>query len=246
MKKYLLIALSAIILASPVVSTSWAGLSENQFLAEKDLWFNALNSNNLPQMSNNFDSSKYDKEIDEIENYLNGIRTLQAKFFQVSAGRGLVSQGKISFEKPGKVRWDYLVPKEVSMVIVGDDVVLHDKALDQTTYVNKPDTPIDTLLEGTTDFRSLATILGFYKDESTYAIAVTGRGKAADYSNQKLVLQFTREARGIELSRITRVDGAGQIINMQLIDTEINPSLSSDTFRFKNRSVRERNRLRRN
>ena len=51
-------------------------------------------------------------DLEKIENYLNSVKTLQARFVQ-NASNGNVAEGTIYIEKPNKIRMEYDAPTNV-------------------------------------------------------------------------------------------------------------------------------------
>ena len=74
-------------------------------------------------------------DISKIENYLNGIKSMEARFVQ-TASNGTTSEGILYIEKPSKIRMEYAAPTSVLIVGNGDYVVFNDKELDQITNID--------------------------------------------------------------------------------------------------------------
>src|SRR5690606_38523663 len=73
-------------------------------------------------------------DVQRIQDYLNGITTMQAKFQQYSA-KGGIAFGNLYLKRPGFIRIEYEPPSP--MLIVSDSVSLHyyDPQLDQINRV---------------------------------------------------------------------------------------------------------------
>lgn len=65
--------------------------------------------------------------VPEIENYINSIRTAQARFVQ-SNPNGSVLQGTLYLRKPGRMRFQYDPPSQLKVVADGTQVTLWDPA----------------------------------------------------------------------------------------------------------------------
>jgi outer membrane lipoprotein-sorting protein len=63
----------------------------------------------------------------EVERYVNSIRTLQARFVQ-SNPNGSVVQGTLSVSRPGKMRFEYDAPSQLKIVADGSQVTMWDPA----------------------------------------------------------------------------------------------------------------------
>ena len=89
--------------------------------------------------------------IARIEAYLNRIRTLEARFLQVSSD-GEYSEGDLYFSKPGKMRLEYDDPKPVVIVSDGVNLAYFDKELEQVSYFDLESTQASILLRETISF----------------------------------------------------------------------------------------------
>ena len=65
--------------------------------------------------------------VQEVERYVNSIRTLQARFVQ-SNPNGSVVQGTLYVSRPGKMRFEYDAPSQLKVVADGSQVTMWDPA----------------------------------------------------------------------------------------------------------------------
>ena len=84
-------------------------------------------------------------EVAQIEDYLNGIRTLTSAFEQVS-GEGGIATGKLYLSRPGRMRFEYDAPVPVLLVADGRDIHYYDRELQQVTDLRIESTPAAFLL----------------------------------------------------------------------------------------------------
>jgi outer membrane lipoprotein-sorting protein len=63
--------------------------------------------------------------IPEVENYINSIRTMQARFIQ-SNPNGSIVQGTLYLSRPGKMRFEYDPPSQLKIVADGMQVTMWD------------------------------------------------------------------------------------------------------------------------
>lgn len=85
------------------------------------------------------------EQIARIEAYLNGIRTVQSRFFQVSS-TGEEATGTLSLERPGRLRIEYDPPSALLIIADGSFLITHDRRLQQSTYLPLSQTPAAVLL----------------------------------------------------------------------------------------------------
>ena len=89
-----------------------------------------------------FQPTPQDKaDLGRIETYLDGLRTLKARFLQV-APNGALSQGTAWLERPGRMRFQYDPPSPFLLVAGHGLVVFHDRSLNQTSNIPIGRTPL--------------------------------------------------------------------------------------------------------
>ena len=84
-------------------------------------------------------------DVARIEEYLNGIRTLRARFAQ-TAPDGNVTQGNAFMQRPGKMRFQYDPPSPFLLIANYGTLFFHDAQLGQTTNIPLGRTPLGILL----------------------------------------------------------------------------------------------------
>lgn len=84
-------------------------------------------------------------DLARIEAYLNGIRTLKARFLQI-APDGSTSEGTAWLQRPGRMRFQYDPPSPLLLIAGSGLVVFRDTQLDQVTNIPLSSTPLGLLL----------------------------------------------------------------------------------------------------
>ena len=85
-------------------------------------------------------------DITRVETYLNGLRTMSARFLQV-ADNGATAQGQFYLSRPGKLRLEYDPP--VPILLVSEDrgfLIHYDKNLRSVAYIPINSTPAGLLV----------------------------------------------------------------------------------------------------
>jgi outer membrane lipoprotein carrier protein len=72
-------------------------------------------------------------DIAAIERYLNSLHNVSADFVQTD-NQDNQQKGKFFLSRPGKMRWQYEVPKKILIIISNKDLVHFDQQLDQVSY----------------------------------------------------------------------------------------------------------------
>ena len=93
-------------------------------------------------------------DIKKIENYLNGIKTMEARFVQ-TASNGNTAEGKFYIEKPNKIRMTYDAPTSVLIVGDGNFIVYNDTELDQVTHIDYDDIPASLIFCGLWEYPAI-------------------------------------------------------------------------------------------
>ena len=81
------------------------------------------------------------ESITKIENYLNNLKSMEAKFVQISSNGGS-TEGNLYIKKPNKIRMEYADPVSVLIVGNGDYIIYNDKELDQVSHIDYEDIPL--------------------------------------------------------------------------------------------------------
>ena len=162
--------------------------------------------------------------VAQVEDYLNGIRTLRADFTQI-APDGKTSTGKVYIKRPGRLRFEYDPPEQLLMVARDWRLVVHDGRADQTSTVPVDKTPLGVLLNeeirlgGPVTIRSLAEISGELH-LTVFRSAEPGRGE--------LTLMFGLEP--LDLRRWEVLDAQGKRTRVLLENVETNVPLENRLF----------------
>jgi len=89
-------------------------------------------------------AESYKSDLQQVENYLNNIKNLSAKFIQESAEGNLV-EGKFLLSRPGKMRIEYSSQPKVIIVVNGAVLSYFDVELDEISRLSTNTTPASFL-----------------------------------------------------------------------------------------------------
>jgi len=170
--------------------------------------------------------SKDDRaDISRIEKYLNTIKTLQARFLQVSSD-GDFSEGALYFSKPGKMRLEYDDPNPMLIVSDGTNLGFYDKELNQVSYFDLDATQAAVLLRENISFSSEDTIItAFERGPGVLRLTVI---KGSDPLEGNITLIFSD--RPLSLRKWTVTDAQGVITNISLLDPRFGVTLKQGLF----------------
>ena len=114
-------------------------------------------------------NSKEKREINRIEVYLNGIKSLRADFLQVSSN-GNMATGKLYMARPGKIRFEYDPPSPILLLSDGYFLRYVDKDLEQVTHLWLDNTPIGFLLDEDIKLSESITVTKFSQNANVLII----------------------------------------------------------------------------
>ena len=84
-------------------------------------------------------------DVARVEDYLNAIRTMRSRFFQV-APSGAQAEGEILLARPGRLRIAYDPPTPILIVANGPTVGYYDREIKQAQYLGTDMTPAGILV----------------------------------------------------------------------------------------------------
>ena len=167
-------------------------------------------------------------DIQQVEDYLNNLKTLEATFVQMSSNGGS-AEGKLYISKPNKIRMEYGAPTNVLIVGDGNFIVYNDKDLDQVTHIDYDDVPASLILANNIkiDGKKIK-VIDFYKDKGTTSITLNYKTKG-DVGPINLV--FSNNP--FELKQWKIVDPQSVEITISLYDMQKDQSIDNGLFKFK-------------
>ncbi len=179
------------------------------------------------------------QDLSKIENYLNNITTLESNFVQM-ASNGATSEGKLYISKPAKIRMEYAPPTDVLIVGNGNEIIFHDKELDQITNIDYDDIPGTKILTNTIqiDNKNLK-VTDFYKDAGSTTITL-------EYAKSKdmgpITLIFNNNP--FELKQWKIIDPQSVEVTLSLYDMTQGKPLDENLFSYKVKSRKNSKRRR--
>ena len=168
----------------------------------------------------------------QLENFLENLRTLQASFDQTveSNGRRLPSQKGIFYlQRPGKFRWDYEGDDAQLIVADGKRVWLYDRELEQVSHQSEKTalrgTPAQ-LLSGDGKVGDYFTVTGNFDADGLAWLTLEPR------DSETQVEQIRIAFKGNALAELEMDDKFGQTTRFRFSNVSRNPQLDRALFRF--------------
>src|SRR5262249_40585807 len=109
-------------------------------------------------------------DVQRIQQYLNGIKTMSARFTQYSDGG--TAGGVLYVQRPGNMRFEYDAPTPYMLLANGTWVIYYDKSLEQVTYLPISSTPAWFLLRDDISLGGDVTITGFERGPGVLRVSL--------------------------------------------------------------------------
>jgi hypothetical protein len=109
--------------------------------------------------------------VDRISLYLSTIQTLVGDFVQVGPD-GTRTEGQLSLQKPGKIRFEYKPPSVIEVVADGSSVVVRDRRLATQDLYPLSQTPLRYLLAERLDLLRDTNVVSLDADDLLFKINI--------------------------------------------------------------------------
>jgi len=164
------------------------------------------------------------KDVDRIEDYLNGLTSVEARFQQYAPNQGLAF-GKIYLRRPGRLRVDYDPPSKVLLVADGIALSYYDAELNNLSQVPLYLSPMWFLLKDKVKLGGDVTITSFQRAPGAFQIGLVQTDEPDAGSG---LLEFGD--RPLELRQWTITDNKNQEIRVALYDAQFGVQLANELF----------------
>lgn len=171
-------------------------------------------------------SAKDRADISRVEDLLNGIKTLQAHFTQLSDNGG-TAEGVFYLQRPGRLRFEYEPPTPILIVGTGKTIVFYDSRLGQVTYVPIKSTPLAFLVDETISFTGDTEVVRVDREPGALALTLADAKGRRDGT---ITLIFSDSPLRLRMWRVT--DSRGKVTTIALSRTRMNLTLDTELFRF--------------
>jgi outer membrane lipoprotein-sorting protein len=165
-------------------------------------------------------------DVARIETYLNDIRTLSARFMQVSDTGG-TAEGKFFLSRPGKLRLEYDPPVPILMVVNSGFLIHYDKQLKAVTHLPIDSTPAGLLVREHIALSGDVTVSAVERGPGSLRVTLV---QSKDPNAGRITLAFSE--RPFALSNWQVVDAQGNLTRVALIEPRVGVPLDPSLFRF--------------
>ena len=165
-------------------------------------------------------------DIARVAPYLNGVRTLHARFRQIAPNGG-TSGGQVWLERPGRMRFEYDPPSPFLLVGGHGLLVFHDSRLQQTSNIPLSSTPLGLLLQDNLRLSGDVTVAGLTRAPGQLQLRLLRTKSPADGT---LTLVFADAP--LALRQWSVVDAQRQETRITLYNVELGGTFSQSLFQF--------------
>jgi outer membrane lipoprotein-sorting protein len=165
-------------------------------------------------------------EINQVQAYLNGIKTLQARFVQVWPD-GTTSEGTLWMDRPGRLRLQYAPPTPLILVAAQGTVLIYNTSNQGSTTMPVARTPLSILLAPTISLNGPVTVTAVENTAVGFALTLV-RTNASHQGS--LTLLFSRTP--LTLRSIRVVDAEGHVTDLTLLALRPNVPVSQSLFQL--------------
>jgi outer membrane lipoprotein-sorting protein len=165
-------------------------------------------------------------DLARIEAYLNGIRSLKARFIQ-SAPNGGISQGVALLQRPGRMRFQYDPPTPYLLVANHGVLVFRDSQLNQTSNIPLSRTPLGILLGDRVALSGEVTVTKLVRLPGQLQVSLV---RTASPGEGTLTLIFADNP--LSLRQWVVLDQQGKQTRVAFTNMEVGANLDANQFEF--------------
>lgn len=166
------------------------------------------------------------RDIARVETYLNGLRSVQAGFLQIS-GAGQVAEGKIYLQRPKKLRLDYRAPAGLQVYADGYWLVFIDTELQEITHVPLSATPAGFLVAETVRLSGDVTVTRLERGAKSLRVHVV---QTKEPGAGRIILSLSDEP--LRLRNWKVIDAQGIETRISLINPKFNLAIDGKLFQY--------------
>lgn len=171
------------------------------------------------------------RDLIRISNYLNGITTMEGDFVQVGAN-GITSDGTFYMRRPGRLRFEYVLPNPALVVADGFWVGVTDVELCTIDRYPLSDTPLEILLKERVNLRDEEAVQKIERGENQLRVTAIDPDDPAKGS---ITMIFSDNP--LELRQWVVIDNQGLKTTVALSETRTGTTLDPNLFRIEDPCV---------
>ena len=164
--------------------------------------------------------------LTRVEDYLNRLDTIQARFVQISSN-GAYAEGEVFVDRPGQLRFDYDPPNTVLLISNGLTLLYYDRELKQASYIPLWETPLWFLVREKVELGGDLEVTKVEEALGTLSVTLQDRDEP---ESGKLTLIFSDSP--LTLRKWEVVDAQGILTQVTLINPVYGGEIDGDLFDY--------------
>jgi outer membrane lipoprotein-sorting protein len=164
--------------------------------------------------------------VARVEEYLNSIRTLQARFVQ-TATDGSHAEGTLYLQRPGRLRIDYAPPARLQIYATGMWLIMVDEELKEVNQLPLSATPASVLVRNRIELSGDIAVQSLERDRGALRIGLTRTDEPGAGT-----LTFVFSEQPLALRQWSVTDSREVTTRVALLDPEINIDIPRSVFVF--------------
>jgi len=165
-------------------------------------------------------------ELNRIENYLNGIKSMQSRFIQINPD-GSAWNGTLFVRRPGRFRFEYDPPIPHLLIANGNWFFHVDRALHETNVIPLVKTPAQFLVQENVSLKKDFQITKFEEQPGIVQVGLVTRDNP---DMGEVTLTFSDKP--LELRKWTVRDVQDNVTQVTLQNTRYGVNLNADLFKY--------------
>jgi len=172
--------------------------------------------------------------VTRVERYLNDIKTMKARFVQVSSN-GAYAEGDLLVDRPGRMRFDYDPPTPVLIIANGLQLVYYDRELKEATFLPLWETPLWFLIREKVRLDDSIEIVAI--EEALGTLRMTLRDPDSP-DRGTVTLVFSDDP--LTLKKWELTDAQGVQTQVSLVNPVYGVEIDSEVFKYGNLEIQNR------
>ena len=164
--------------------------------------------------------------LTRVEEYLNRLDTLQARFVQVSSN-GAYAEGEVFIDRPGQLRFDYDPPHTALLISNGLTLLYYDRELKQASFIPLWETPLWFLVREKIKLDGDLMVTDIKEGLGTLSVTLQDRDRS---ESGVVTLIFSNSP--LSLRKWEIVDAQGILTQVTLINPLYGGSIDPDLFDY--------------
>jgi len=180
-------------------------------------------------------------DISRIEKYLNSFHTFSAKFNQIGPGNEANREGMVYIVKPAKLKWEYILPKKITIISKDKKVSYYDYEMDELSYIRYDDVLLYILTAQNISLEKSLQIISIKERQGMLDLTINKKLKSNDEVTPNITISFKQNP-ALELADLKILNEDGKVTQIVFSEVQLNKQLDQSLFTTHRNKLFEINR----